>query len=740
MSDHAVSRLSPEEERQLKIVFSPLRPDLIFQKQVFKGEAYFVIKDPIALTYFRLQPEEAYILQLLDGKKTLKEVIEAFSYEFPNAERTPQEISIFCNQLGRSGLLNIAARSFVEFARQKPRAMNSLFMLWVKIISKILFFKIPLLDPSPWLGKMVHAIRFAWNPYFVLGCISFYLFTLSWLFGHWEEVGVYMNKMSFFSPQSIFLIWIAMLFIKTCHEFGHATTCRRFGGEVHEMGVCCICLMLCGYVDASDGWMMRKKAHKVYTTIAGVFVEFMLACIATYLWYFLSPGLLKELMFRAMLIASVNTVVFNMNPLMKFDGYYVVADLLEIPNLRTKAITYCSYHMQRILFGYRNTMQERMLEGDSRQWVFILYALAAYFYMAGIIYGLSQVFARLLERYELKEFGLILGIAAQLSFLLSPIIKIIYDGLKPGAHIIMLEPAWKRLSKWGIGLSIIAIVMLVLPVHYKVEAQGIIMAEDAAIVTTLTPGFLNAIEVSTGERVSPGQILGHLDNLELETQLRVAMDDLALARIKLLYAESQPELGRAVENSLAYEGAYLTYIEAQRKVDELSLKSPMEGIVRTQDIQRLKGTYFNTEAPIFDIENQNSLKLMIPITEEQVTLLVLGGKVHGRILATGELLSSQVDFVAEQKALPEEYMHAMMDSFGGPLKQGITFGGAGQTGAFFAEAPIYNQPAYLQPHMRVMTTITGARTTLASKLWRKFLNFWNLREPVKNPFSQGSLS
>ena len=741
MSTNTAVRLSAEEERQLNIVFSPLRPDLIFQRQIFKGEAYYIIKDPLALTYFRLQPEEAYLLQLLDGQKTLKAIIAEFKAEFPNAERSPQEISSFCNQLGRSGLLNIAARSFVDFARQKPKAFNSLFMLWVKLISKILFFKIPLLDPSPWLGKMVHSIRFAWHPYFVWSCIAFYTFTLGWVFGHWGEVQLYVDKVSFFSPESIGLIWLAMLLIKTCHEFGHATTCRRFGGEVHEMGICFICMMFCGYVDASDGWMMRKKSHKIYTTIAGVFVEFMLASLAAYLWFNVSSGVFRDLMFRAMVIASFNTVVFNMNPLMKFDGYYVIADLLEIPNLRTKAITYCSYHMQRLLFGYSNTMQERLLEGESRQGVFIIYAVSAYFYMAGVIYGLSQIFARMLEKYELKEFGLILGIAAQLSFLLSPIIKIIYDGLKPGAHIVMLEPVWKRLSKWGFGLTVIGVFMLVWPVYYKVEAQGIVVADDYAVVTTVTPGFLDTVVVNTGDRVMAGAMLGRLRNLEVETQLRIAEANLQLARLRMGDAEYRPEVGYGAESMLGYESAYIGYNEAKRKADDLILKSPHDGIVMTQEIGRLQGKFFDTEAAVFEVADTAQLKVIVPITEEQVTLLTLGGDVKARVLGTGELITSSLAFVAEQKAVPTEYLHAMLEAFGGPVKPRIDYqGGAGQTGSFFAEAFIEKVPQGLQPYMRVNATITGARTTIAEKLWRKFLNFWNLRGPVKNPFSQGSFS
>ncbi|HQU08383.1 MAG TPA: hypothetical protein PLV25_00295, partial [Opitutales bacterium] len=273
---------TPPPGPDLNMVFAPLRPDLIFQRQRFKNEEYYVVKDPLSLAYFRLRPEETFLLHLLDGKRTLREITEIYEEEFPNNPRSPQDVAQFCNQVGRSGLLVINARSFIDIIKNKPKPKYSLFMLWVKAVSKLMFFKFPLLDPSPWLGKLVHQVRFLWSTPVVLSCLVFYAFTGLWVFFHREAFEA--NTINFFSPANLIWLPFITIFIKTCHEFGHATTCARFGGEVHEMGVCCICFMPCGYVDASDAWMMRRKSHKIYVTIAGVFTEFMIASICAYLW------------------------------------------------------------------------------------------------------------------------------------------------------------------------------------------------------------------------------------------------------------------------------------------------------------------------------------------------------------------------------------------------------------------------------------------------------------------------
>src|SRR3954468_15111753 len=162
--------------------------------------------------------------------------------------------------------------------------------------------------------------------------------------------------------------------------------------------------------------MMRHKRHKLFVTIAGVFTELICAGIAAHIWLILPEGLGRNLAFNVMVVASVNSIIFNINPLMRFDGYYVFADILEIPNLRTKAISFCSYHLQRIFLGYRNRQQESLFEHEANARVFTLYSVFAFGYMLTIIYGLTQVFGRMLKPYGLEAFGLSVGYFVEGSF------------------------------------------------------------------------------------------------------------------------------------------------------------------------------------------------------------------------------------------------------------------------------------------------------------------------------------
>ncbi|MEX2044846.1 MAG: hypothetical protein WD941_05790, partial [Opitutus sp.] len=180
---------------------APLRIDVIMRRQFFKHREYYVVKDPLALTYFRLQPEEAYVLTLLDGRRTLREVSERHNARYPHHARTVEELGQFISQIGACGLLNISANRFVENARRT--ASQQLLMIWARIISSTLFIKVPLIDPSPWLGGLTHALRFLWSRWFVAGAGAFMIWSAGLLLVNAGEFSLF--QIDFFSAGNLAL-------------------------------------------------------------------------------------------------------------------------------------------------------------------------------------------------------------------------------------------------------------------------------------------------------------------------------------------------------------------------------------------------------------------------------------------------------------------------------------------------------------------------------------------------------
>jgi putative peptide zinc metalloprotease protein len=708
------------------VIPSRLRVDIIVRRQFFKHEEYYVLKDPLALTYFRLKPEEAYIITLLDGRRSLLEIERRVGARYPNQPRSLTELAAFINQLSLGGLLNQNAGRFVENARRT--AGQNFLQVWAKLIGIALFLKFPLVDPSPWLGGLAHRLRFVWTKWFMGAASLLVLWSLGLVIANRADFSG--GMLDFFSLGNLPLLYLAIIVTKTLHEFGHATTCRHFGGEVHEMGVCLMFFTPCGYVDASDAWMMRHKRHKLYVTIAGVCTELVIASIAAHLWFFLPDGFARGVAFNIMLVASVNTIIFNANPLMRFDGYYLVSDLLEIPNLRTKSIAYCSYHLQRFLFGYRNRQQEDIFVHEAQGSVFVFYAVAAYAYMLFITYSMTQIFSGLLEPVGLRDVGLSLGAMVQFSFIGFPLMKVIHDALKPGTHIEKVGSAARRLLVLLGLFAGMGAVSVYWPTHFHITQQAVVMAASGEWVSSETGGIVRQVHVRTGQWVEPGQLLMALANPEIETELVITEAELAAARVQ--FAARDLAAGWAASEGIAraaqgLEVAETAYQRAAARAAQLQLHARVAGFVLTPDPERLVGAYASSLQPILRIGDTRSLRIVIPLTEDQAQLVEPGGRVSGRWFADGRAFKTALQTVARQPAkLPELHM-AMLSFFGGPAPSQVLQPQADFHFPLFLATALLESPDHLAVEgLRVRVDITGRATTVAQRVRRWVYAFFNV--------------
>lgn len=732
-----------DEARCGQMVPSPLRRDLVIQKQRFRGEDYYVIKDPLSLSYYRLEPEETFLILLVDGERDIHEIGAHFHDRYPNSELTHREIAFFLNQMANLGLLNLNAHRFAEFRkhqeRSKPRH-HPLFY-WALLTGRLIFLKLPLVDPSPWLGKLTDKLSFLWSRWFVGACLFFLLWTAGLLF---VERGTFAEaSISFFSPQNIPLLWLSIIFIKTLHEFGHATTCRHYGGEVHEMGVALICFTPCGYVNASDAWMMRERRHKIYVTLAGIFTEFCIAAVAAHVWLFIADGLARNLAFNIMIAASVNTLFFNMNPLMRFDGYYVISDLLEAPNLRSKAIAYCSSALQRLFLGLRNHAQEQVLEEERDRKVFIFYAIASYLYMIFLIYSLSLIFARVLAPYGLVRLGLAIGVFVQVSFITLPLVKIFTDAFSGSrrGHVEQIENPALRLAK-SLGVVVLCIGVIALwPARHEIDRQGVIIYDNAVQAASQTGGEVAQVHVETGQRVRAGDLLATLSNSTAETGLQLAAMELQLARLRLSQLQDNPSWEserRLAEAETALRYALERHAQARAEAEALLVRAPRDGCVLTPGLAALVGRYMQPGETLMRVGDEHSLRLLAPLREDEMNLVDGQSRIRGRWLSNGRRFEAPARVLPRQAREMESWMDGLLTVYGGAIppdafaeksRAGLTPTGPGsfhRTRAdtvagqlYLVEAPV-PAPAgagvmTLPEGMRAQVTVVGKETTVGVK-------------------------
>ena len=313
-----------------------VRPDLQSRRQRYQGRVYWVVKDPVGLQYFRFEEEEFAILQMLDGQSSLEDIAEQFEAEFPPQTIRVEELQNFIGMLHRSGLvLSDAAGQGVELKkRHEERRRKEL----IGSVSNILSIRFKGFDPERILNALYPWVRWFFMP--IATCLSL-LLVLSALMLVIVQFDVFQSKLpsfqSFFAAQNWLLIAAVLGVTKMIHEFGHGLSCKHFGGECHEMGIMFLVLTPCLYCNVSDSWMLPNRWHRAAIGAAGMYIEVVLASLATFLWWFSEPGLLNYTCLNIMFVSSVSTILFNANPLLRYDGYYILSDIMEVPNLRQKA-------------------------------------------------------------------------------------------------------------------------------------------------------------------------------------------------------------------------------------------------------------------------------------------------------------------------------------------------------------------------------------------------------------------
>jgi putative peptide zinc metalloprotease protein len=273
--------------------------------------------------------------------------------------------------------------------------------------------------------------RWLFTPYFVAASVGMMLAAITLVISQWSTFSARLpDFQSFFNWHTIFYFWISLAIIKVIHEFGHGLTAKHFGGEVHEMGMLFLVLTPALYCDVTDSWLLPNKWKRIWISAAGIYVECFLASIATFVWWNTEEGLVNSLSLATMFICSVNTILFNANPLLRYDGYYVMADWLEIPNLRIKSTQFFAYLVQEKVLGLEIPVQSYMPR--SRRILFVTYSVCSYIYRWFVTFAILWFLSQVLKPYKLESVSYLLATGALVPLLGMPVYQIASFFARPG--------------------------------------------------------------------------------------------------------------------------------------------------------------------------------------------------------------------------------------------------------------------------------------------------------------------
>lgn len=724
---NANSPVQTPEQNFEHLVPPPLRPEIERRRQRYLGREFVIVKNPLSLGYFRLPLAYAEAAEMFDGRTTIGAIVDSlrnksrFWRGMPR-EQAVEELASLARQLGLGGLVKVRGASAVQRARHlKSMKAKRRFEMSV---GKLLYFRKSLCDPDELLNRITPWFNWVFTRTTAVLFTLFVIASILLVIWNWQDVAV--HRANFFTLQNLGLSWVIFFAVKIVHEFGHAITCKRFGGEVHEMGFMFILFAPFLFCNVTDSWM-AKKSHRILIGAAGILVELFIACVAAWLWVITQPGLFNQICFNTMFLCSVSTIFFNANPLMKFDGYYIVTDALEIPNLRQKSNQYVTHWAQRWLLGIKDA-PSRLASFEVNP-LFGVYAVAAYCYGWFIVFNISVMMFDMLEPYGLQFFSRTYVALFLFTSLALPIYRLMKSLRESG----MLQKA--VIPRVRIGLIVLLIVaagVAMLPWNETIKRSAAIEHGAIEIISATTPGFLREIHVQEGDRVEPGQLLGRLENIDIETERRDVLLEMEANEVRRREAMTSENPDARLTLG-AFQKIQAELEEKLRGIDEkiatMELRATRPGVVRTRRTSDLIGQFFLAGQPILEIGDDSSLRAIIALDEKQARRIATGQPVAVRLRSSSaEILHGSITKLPISQ-LDRITVPSLSNLIGGdvPSQEHIQE----HHHEFLPTTPHYEAEAILNlppgenivlhPHMTGRARITVQKTTLGRWLWHRLL-------------------
>ena len=583
-----------------------LRSHVRVNRHEYRGERWYVLADRLSRRSHRVNPAAYFLVGLLNGRRRMQEVWDAAVEKFGEDAPTQDDAIRLLGQLHAADLLQCdVAPDVEELLRRSQRIAQR---TWLGRMLSPLAIRIPLIDPDrllerwlPWYQPLFGALgALLW-----LAVVGWGTFTAA---QHWDALTQDLSH-RVLEPQNLLILGLAFPLVKALHEFGHGCAVKAWGGEVHEMGIMLLVLMPVPYVDASAANAFPEKRRRVVVGAAGMMVELFLASVALMLWLEMQPGIARAVLFNVMLIAGVSTVLFNANPLLRFDGYYILADLLEIPNLRQRAQQYATSLFQRHLFG----MPLPAVEGGAGEKALLLAFLVASFAYRIFI---TLVIALFISGVYFLV-GMVLAVWAVLAATVVPLVAL--------ASFLAFSPRLGRYRARAVLttaalVAVLAGLVIFAPVSSWTNAQGVVSIPEQSLVRASAEGFVARVLAQPGATVRRGEPLVALADRVLEARIRGLEGQ--LAELQSRYQAERVESEVRAQMTLDRWRAVQAELERSLgRARDLVLRSPADGVLAIAAAEDLPGRFLKQGEAIGHVVADARLTARVVVPQPSVDLV-----------------------------------------------------------------------------------------------------------------------
>lgn len=594
--DHAVAEFSSRKPS--------LREDVRFTFQEHGGRPSYVLEDVAKRKYFQVGLPEYHFLRSLDGTRTVRELLgrsARVSGQAALGESQAQSILRWAidHELLETESVDQGNRRGDHASEQEKKRPK-------QVMQEILFLKIPLGNPDPFLRVAERWLGWIAAPWFFFLWLAAMLGAGFQMAVHWQA---FMDSAgAAILPGNWILLLVTFSLLKLIHELGHGIVAKRFKVPVPEFGVRMLALISpLTYVDASASWRLTTRWPRICVAAAGMYIELLVAAIAVFVWVNTGPGLLNTLAYNAIFAASVVTVLFNANPLMRFDGYYILSDVIQIPNLAMKGQRMMGWFGKRHLLGMEDEILTQTIV--ERQWTIGIYGFLASIWKVIIWIGIMSMASALF-----KGAGIVIVFAALVAALVTKLKKL---GSFLGASRGRLKPKVAAL-RIGVALLVIALPLILVPVSPSPKMATVVHYPEKTVLRVECPGFVAEVLCRSGDRVEAGQLLVRMENRMKRAESEQLAHDVRRSEIQArLWLEG---------GHVASHQSELENLKALKKRQEsmedllqtLEFRAPRSGIVHGDRLDNLPGKFLQPGEKVVTVVPEDPPELMLTVAEDDI--------------------------------------------------------------------------------------------------------------------------
>lgn len=541
-----------------------LRNHAQIHRHVYRGEVWYVLQNHSTGRFHRFSVVANRIIGFMDGQRTVQEVWDLASATLCEEMPSQSEVMKLLADLYRADVLQSDAAP--DFAELQARRRRHERQRWRQRFANPLSLRFPLVDPDTWLLAALPRLRWLFGRWGGLLWLATVGVAVALAGQHWRELTSNIVDRAL-SADNLLLTIVIFPLIKLLHELGHALVTRQRGGEVHEMGIMLLVLMPIPYVDASAATAFANKRNRMLVGAAGMLVDLFIAALAVFAWIALEPGTARAVAYNVILVAGISTLLVNGNPLLRYDGYYILADWLEMPNFAKRSSEQIAYVVNRHVFGLAEAPSPAR---DRREGsILVGYGLASFTFRMVMMIAIIQGVA---SRFFL--FGVVLAIVAAVAMLVIPLFKAVGYLLHGQA---LARQRRRALAASAASLVLVLAVLLALPWPASTLTEGVVWADEQSVLRPGVSGFVAELLVVPGAKVKAGQPLIRLVDASLAAHLAAATAQVIELDARYDLARTDTRAAAEMVNDRRPE-ILASLADARRSVDDLILKSRCDGV------------------------------------------------------------------------------------------------------------------------------------------------------------------